>query len=83
MNYRVSGALGDRPLVVVTAARGAMAGWFPLQDAMAKLSTNSRHEVVPFEHAQLVTDAVAARSSSQAICDVVHAVRFAASLKKS
>ena len=75
--------LGDRPLVVVTAASGAMAGWFPLQDAMAKLSTNSRHEVVPFEHAELITDAVAARSSGQAICDVVHAVRFAAPLKKS
>jgi pimeloyl-ACP methyl ester carboxylesterase len=75
--------LGDRPLVVVTAANGAMAGWFPLQDAMAKLSTNSRHEVVPFEHAELITDAVAARSSGQAICDVVHAVRFAAPLKKS
>ncbi len=75
--------LGDRPLVVVTAAHGAMAGWLPLQDAMAKLSTNSRHEVVPFEHAELVTDAVAAQSSSQAICDVVHAVRFAAPLKKS
>ena len=56
--------LGDRPLVVVTATRGAMAGWFPLQDAMAKLSTNSRHEIVPFEHAELVTDAVAARTST-------------------
>lgn len=75
--------LGDRPLVVVTAASGAMAGWFPLQDAMAKLSTNSRHEVVPFEHAELVTDAAAARLSSQAICDVVHAVRFAVPLKQS
>jgi pimeloyl-ACP methyl ester carboxylesterase len=76
-------SLGDRPLVVVTAAHGAMGGWMPLQDAMAKLSTNSKHEVVPFEHAELVTDAAGARSSSQAICDVVHAVRFAAPLNKS
>jgi len=76
-------SLGDRPLIVITAARGAMAGWLPLQDAMAKLSTNSRHEVVPFEHAELVTDSVAARFSSQAIGDVVHAVRFAAPLTKS
>jgi pimeloyl-ACP methyl ester carboxylesterase len=76
-------SLGDRPLVVVTATRGAMAGWLPLQDAMAKLSTNSRHEVVPFEHAELITDQVGARTSSQAIRDVVHAVRFAAPLEKS
>ena len=76
-------SLGDRPLVVVTAARDAMAGWLPLQDAMAKLSTNSRHEVVPFEHAELITDEAAARTSSQAIRDVVHAVRFAAPLEKS
>jgi pimeloyl-ACP methyl ester carboxylesterase len=75
--------LDDRPLVVVTAARGAMAGWFPLQDAMAKLSTNSLHQVVPFEHAELITNEVAARTSSQAIRDVVHAVRFAAPLQKS
>jgi len=76
-------SLGDRPLVVVTATRGAMAGWFPLQDAMAKLSTNSRHEVVPFEHAELVTDTVAARTSTQAIGEVVHAVRFAEPLARS
>ena len=75
--------LGDRPLVVVTASRGAMAGWMPLQDAMAKLSTNSKHEIVPFEHAELVTDVVAAKTSTQAICEVVHAVRFAEPLAKS
>ncbi|MEO8681848.1 MAG: alpha/beta hydrolase [Vicinamibacterales bacterium] len=68
-------SLGDRPLVVVTAARGAQAGWLPLQDEMAKLSTNSRHQVVPYEHVELVTDETAARTSSQAIRDVVRAVR--------
>jgi pimeloyl-ACP methyl ester carboxylesterase len=76
-------SIADRPLVVVTAARDAEAGWLPLQDAMAKLSTNSRHQVVPYEHAELITDEVAARTSSQAIRDVVHAVRFATALKKS
>jgi len=76
-------SLGDRPLFVVTATRGAMAGWLPLQDAMARLSTNSRHEVVPFEHAELVTGEMGARTSSQAIRDVVHAVRFAAPLQQS
>jgi len=50
---------------------------------MAKLSTNSRHEVVPFEHTELVTGEMGARTSSEAIRDVVHSVRFAAPLAKS
>ncbi len=74
---------GDRPLVVVTAARDAQAGWLPLQDQMATLSTNSSHRVVPYTHDALVTDQAAAHTSSQAIRDVVHAVRFATALKKS
>jgi pimeloyl-ACP methyl ester carboxylesterase len=68
--------LGDRPLVVVTAERDAMAGWLPLQDRMATLSTNSSHRVVPCTHDGLVTDQTAAQSSISAIRDVVHAVRF-------
>jgi pimeloyl-ACP methyl ester carboxylesterase len=68
-------SLGDRPLVVVTAAQDAMAGWLPLQDRMATLSTDSSHRVVPFAHDALVTDRAAAQASIQAIRDVVHAVR--------
>jgi len=75
--------LRDRPLVVVTATREALAGWMPLQDAMAKLSTNSAHVITPFEHSELVTNEVAARTSSQAIRDVVHAARSGAPLQKS
>ena len=75
--------LGGRPLIVVTATRDAQAGWLPLQDAMAALSTNSRHEVVPYEHAELVTDETAALTSIQAIRDVVSAVRSATPLTKS
>ena len=75
--------LGDRPLVIVTAARDAQAGWLPLQDQMATLSTNSSHRVVPYTHDALITDQTAAQTSSQAIRDVVHAVRFATALKKS
>jgi pimeloyl-ACP methyl ester carboxylesterase len=75
--------LGDRPLVVVTAAVDAQAGWLPLQEAMATLSTNSSHRVVPYTHDALITDQTAAQTSSQAIRDVVHAVRFATSLNKS
>lgn len=76
-------SLGDRPLIVVTATRGAMTGWLPLQEAMAALSTNSRHEAVPYEHAELVTNEIAAQASSRAIRDVVGAVRSATPLAPS
>jgi pimeloyl-ACP methyl ester carboxylesterase len=75
--------LGDRPLVVVTAARDALAGWLPLQDRMARLSTNSSHRVVPYTHDAIVTDRTAAQASTRAIRDVVHAARFATPLKQS
>ena len=74
--------LGDRPLVVVTAAVDALAGWLPLQDEMATLSTNSSHRVAPYTHDALITDRTAAQTSIDAIRDVVHAVRFAVPLKK-
>jgi hypothetical protein len=74
--------LGDRPLVVVTAERDAMAGWLPLQDRMATLLTNSSHRVVPSTHDGLVTDQTAAQTSIGAIRDVVHEVRFNVPLEK-
>jgi pimeloyl-ACP methyl ester carboxylesterase len=75
--------LGDRPLVVVTAAQDAQAGWLPLQDGLARLSTNSSHRVVPCTHIALVTDQTAAQLSVQAIRDVLRAVRSNAVLPKS
>ena len=75
--------LGHRPLVVVTAARDAQVGWLPLQESMATLSTDSSHRVVPYTHDALVNDKTAAETSSQAIRDVVHAVRSGAPLEKS
>jgi len=76
-------SLGDRPLVVVTAAEDPQSGWLPLQDRMATLSTNSSHRVVPYTHNALVTDRTAAQTSIHAIRDVVHAVRSNAALDKS
>jgi pimeloyl-ACP methyl ester carboxylesterase len=76
-------SLGDRPLVVVTAAVDTQAGWLPLQDQMATLSTNSSHRVAPYTHDALITDGTAAQTSINAIRDVVHAVRFAVHLKQS
>jgi pimeloyl-ACP methyl ester carboxylesterase len=74
--------VGDRPLIVVTAGRDALAGWLPLQASMATLSTNSSHRVVPYTHVALVTDHTAAQVSSQAIRDVVHAVRASTPLEE-
>ena len=74
-------SLGHRPLVVVTAATNAQAGWLPLQDRMAALSTNSSHRVVPYTHDALVTDQAAAETSSHAILDAVNAVRAGSSFK--
>jgi len=76
-------SLGDRPLVVITAAQDAQVGWQPLQDRLARLSTNSSHRVVPFTHIALVTDQTAARTSIQAIRDVLQAVRSNATLDKT
>jgi hypothetical protein len=74
--------LGDRPLVGVTATQDALAGWLPLQDRMATLSTNSSHRVVPYAHDAIVTDQTAAPPSIGAIRDVVHAVRFNVPVEK-
>jgi pimeloyl-ACP methyl ester carboxylesterase len=70
--------LGERPLVVVTASVDSQSGWLPLQEAMATLSRNSSHRIVPFTHDALVTDPSAAQTSIQAIRDVVQAVRQSA-----
>jgi pimeloyl-ACP methyl ester carboxylesterase len=76
--------LGDRPLIVVTAAKGAMTGWLPLQDKMADLSTNSAHRVLPdIDHPGLIHDRVGAAEASRAILDVVASVRNGAPLTKS
>jgi hypothetical protein len=68
---------------VVSAAQDAQAGWLPLQDRLARLSTNSSHRVVSYAHIALVTDETAARTSIHAIRDVVYAVRSNVPLDKS
>jgi pimeloyl-ACP methyl ester carboxylesterase len=69
-------SLGDEPLVVVTAAEDPHAGWLPLQEEMAGLSTNSSHRVLEdATHASLIEDQGDAAQAIQAILDVVRAVR--------
>ena len=66
----------------MTAAVNALAGWMPLQERMATLSTNSSHRVLQVVHDAVVTDRVASQTSAQAIRDVIHAVRFAARIEQ-
>src|SRR5919109_5069670 len=74
--------LGDRPLIVVTAAEDAHEGWLPLQNEMAALSTNSAHRVIQeATHTSLIEDRADSAISIQAILDVVEAVRTGATLR--
>ncbi len=76
--------IGDRPLIVVTAAKGASNGWLPLQDKMTGLSTNSAHRVLPdTDHPGLIHDRSGVAQASQAIHDVVASVRSGTPLTKS
>ncbi len=72
-------SLDGKPLIVLTAEQGNAAGWMPHQDAMAALSTNSGHRVVPgATHQSLVDNPAHATVVSQAIVDVVEAIRTGA-----
>ena len=74
--------LGDRPLVVVTAQKDAQGGWMAAQDELAALSTNVVHRLLSnADHASLVENEAIAAQSSNAIRDVVNAVRSSAPLK--
>jgi pimeloyl-ACP methyl ester carboxylesterase len=73
--------LGDRPLVVVTAASGAQAGWLAAQEETARLSTNGWHRVIDDQtHTTLITSERGAAASASAILDVVRSVRTGAPL---
>jgi hypothetical protein len=62
--------------VVVTAGKGQDPGWFPAQDKLATLSTNSAHRTIAgATHEALLIDQSFAADSAQAIRHVVTAVR--------
>jgi pimeloyl-ACP methyl ester carboxylesterase len=77
--FRQSQAMTDfaaRPLLVVTAGKGQDPGWFPAQDKLAALSTNSAHRTVTgATHEALLYDQSFAAGSARGIRDVVAAVR--------
>jgi pimeloyl-ACP methyl ester carboxylesterase len=68
--------LGEIPLVVVTAERGQDPGWFEVQDELMTLSSNSVHRFLPdATHDMVVGDEATAHKSSDAVLDVVTAIR--------
>ena len=48
--------LGDRPLVVLTAEKGALGGWLDAQNELAALSTNSVHRTLPNAEHKMITE---------------------------
>src|SRR5262245_15192603 len=69
---------GSRPLAVLIAENSARRweGWAAMQEEMARLSSDSVHEIVPgATHGSAVTDSASAAFASAAIHDVVSAVR--------
>jgi pimeloyl-ACP methyl ester carboxylesterase len=74
-------SLGDRPLIVVTAGSGQQAGWLEAQDRLPDLSTNSIQRVLAAAtHTSLITG-VDAAASSEAILDIVAAIRTGTALR--
>jgi pimeloyl-ACP methyl ester carboxylesterase len=67
--------LDGKPLLVLTADIGQSPGWQEKQDHMATLSTNSLHRVTHASHDSLVADEEDSAAASQAVRDVVVAVR--------
>jgi pimeloyl-ACP methyl ester carboxylesterase len=71
----------DKPLIVLTAGSGHDAAWSAAQNRMATLSTNSVHRIIDgATHEDLITDEEDAAATTQAILDVVSAVRSPESL---
>lgn len=67
-------SIGDRPLIVVSAAPGDQPGWMEAQARLAGISTNGAQRVLDATHSSVILgdDAPA---SAQAILDVLSAVR--------
>jgi pimeloyl-ACP methyl ester carboxylesterase len=68
--------LNGKPLIVVTAGLGQQAGWPAAQHQLARLSSNSlQGTVAGADHTALLDNEAMSADSSQAIRDVVSAVR--------
>jgi hypothetical protein len=73
----------NKPLVVLTAGSGHDDDSFAAQNALATLSTNSAHRVIKgASHASMIYSEQDAATTTQAILDVISAVRSAAPLSR-
>jgi pimeloyl-ACP methyl ester carboxylesterase len=72
-------SLGDRPLIVVTAAAQADPGWVAAQENLPRLSTASIHRVLAAATHNSLISGLDVTASSEAILDVLAAVRAATS----
>jgi pimeloyl-ACP methyl ester carboxylesterase len=68
-------SIGDRPLIVVTAAAEPDPGWVAAQENLPRLSTTSVHRVMAHATHNSLISGVDATASSQAILDVLASVR--------
>jgi pimeloyl-ACP methyl ester carboxylesterase len=68
-------SIGDRPLVVVTAAAGADPGWVAAQDNLTRLSTASVHRVLLAATHNSLISGVDTGASTQAILDVLTSIQ--------
>jgi len=74
--------LNGKPLIVVTAGLGQQAGWPAAQDQLARLSANSlQRTVAGANHTALLYNEAMSANSSQAIRDVVSAIRTGTALQ--
>ncbi|HET7799419.1 MAG TPA: alpha/beta hydrolase [Humibacillus xanthopallidus] len=76
-------SFGAKPLAVLTAGSGSAPDWFGKQDRLAALSTNSQHRIIAgATHQDLIADEADAARTTQAILDVVSAVRTGAPVSR-
>jgi hypothetical protein len=66
----------------VTSGKGAASDWPAKRDALADLSTNSAHTITSAGHEDLVAKQAGAAKSTQAIVDLLSAVRTKTPLTK-
>jgi pimeloyl-ACP methyl ester carboxylesterase len=77
----VLSSIGDRPLIVVTAAADADPGWVAAQESLPHLSTASIHRVLATATHNSLISGVDTVSSTQAILDVLASVRTGTSIR--
>jgi hypothetical protein len=74
---------GAKPLVVLTAGIGSGADLIASHERIAAMSTNSAHRVIESaSHEELIADEKDSAATSQAILDVVAAIRNATPLAR-